>query len=333
MHAVPIPLRQSNRWLRWTLTACLATVLLSACDRDREPLSVSTHVWLGYEPLFLARSMGWLDGQRVELIEVDSAVDSLKALAAGRVDGAALTLDEVLLARSQGLDLVVVLVFNVSVGADVIMAREPLGSLADLAGKRIGFEAGAVGHLMVLKALEQAGLGLDDIKLVNVQIGQQIAAVKDDRVDVIVTYEPTASRLRAEGLVPIFDSREIPDLIVDVLAIRRERLNAHRSDALRHLTAAHFRGLEHVHRNPQDAAFRMATRLGLPASEVLPAYRGLVLPDLDNNRRLLVPELSSLMASARQLSEFKAGQGLIPPDQPVDDLLSDAYLPSPGRRP
>ena len=68
----------------------VAIVLIAGvgCARDA-PITIASHVWVGYEPMFLARSLGWLDEGRVTLHETASASESMEALVAGRVDGAA----------------------------------------------------------------------------------------------------------------------------------------------------------------------------------------------------------------------------------------------------
>ncbi|MFP4208369.1 MAG: ABC transporter substrate-binding protein [Wenzhouxiangella sp.] len=303
----------------------LAVAGLASCARD-EPVRIASHVWVGYEPMFLARTLGWLDDERVSLLETVSASESMAALAEGRVDGAALTLDEVLQLRADGLDLVVILVFNVSVGADMILARPPIAALQDLAGRRVGFEHGAVGELMIVEALRQAGLGRADIEPVDLSVDQHLAAYRDGRVDALVTYEPSASLIQDQGAVRIFDSSEIPEYIVDVLAVRRDRLNQQRA-ALTHLVEQHLRALTHFQRNVQDASYRMAPRLGLPATEVALAYRGLVLPDLDANHRLLHGDEPDLRKAAAALVEFKVEQGLLSKTNDLEQLFSGRFLP------
>ena len=95
----------------------------------RPALRIASHPWPGYELLFLARREGWLSEQQVRLVETSSATASLAALERGTVDGACLTLDELLRARDRGLQLTAVLVFNVSAGADHILARPGITSV------------------------------------------------------------------------------------------------------------------------------------------------------------------------------------------------------------
>ncbi len=310
-----------------TLVALLAVVVLAGCTPS-EPLRVASHVWVGYEPMFLARSMGWLDPTLVALHETDSASESMAALADGRVEAAALTLDETLQLRETGLDLAIVLVFNISVGADVLLARPPIGSLADLRGRRVGFEHGAVGELVVVEALRQAGLSLEDIIAVDLSADLYEQSYKAGLIDAMPAYEPAASRLEAQGAVKLFDSGQMPQYIVDVLVVRRDRLGSS-AEALRHLLAQHLRALEYFQANPQDASFRVAPRLGLRAEQVSAAFRGLMLPDVMENRRLLGGPEPLLQSKAQALVEYKTEQGLLDEEIDLQNLFSDRFLPSP----
>ena len=115
-------------------TWMVLSVLLGACEQSAHPVTVARHVWPGYEFMFLAQELGFIDPGEVEFTETSSASETLQLLLDGRVDGGALTLDEVLRAHSKGVALSVVLVFNVSAGADVLITRSKLGNLQDLRG-------------------------------------------------------------------------------------------------------------------------------------------------------------------------------------------------------
>lgn len=329
-----MPTCQEPPWTRLVVGLLLPFSLfavLAGCVRD-QPVVIASQVWVGFEPMFMARALGWLDPNRVVLYETASGSASLEALLDGRVDGAALTLDEVLRMREQGMDLTVVLVFNVSAGADMVLARPPLSDLADMAGQRVAFEHGAVGELLVSEALRRAGLSLSDIVALDVAVDRHYEVWQTGAADVVVTYEPTASRLLEAGAINLFDSRELPDTIVDVLAVRTERLGRRQDAAITHLIESHLKALDHLHRNPQDAAYRMAERLELQAGEVLRAYRGLVLPDLASNERLLRARVPALQETARGLLAFKRERGLIAGTDDLRGLIDGRYLPAEASR-
>lgn len=292
-----------------------------------ERILIAAHVWPGYESMFFARDEGWLDAKQVQLVETTSATDSLRALAEGRVDGAALTLDEVLKARANGIPLTVLMVFDISAGADMLLVRPGIKKLADLKGHRIGVEQGAVGGLMLSEVLQAAGLKGSEVEPVSLTIAEQRDAWARNRMDAVITYEPVASQLLDEGAIKLFDSRQIPNIIVDVLAIRADVLDYHHASAVRHLLAAHFRALDYMNRNPHDAAFRMATHLNLPSAEVLRAFRGLVLPDVSNNRSLLSGSAPPLLDSARSIAATMGKEGLLSRDDPFAALIRADFLP------
>lgn len=300
---------------------------LSGCEWFNQPVSIATIVWPGYEPMFLARDKGWLNIHQVHLLEMASATDSLQALAEGKADGAALTLDEVLKARAAGLGLSVVMIFDISAGADMLIARSGIKQLADLKGRRIGFEPGTVGELTLTEALQLAGLTKDDIKPVRINTNKHREAWTRNEVDAITTYEPVAGQLLELDGIKLFDSRQIPNTIVDVLAIRDDILDVYHANAIRHLIAAHFRTLDYLNRNPQDAAYRMATHIGLPAAKVLTAFKGLVLPDITNNYRWLSGASPELLVCAGKLSNIMVKNQLLKQNDTLGSLIRSDFLP------
>jgi NitT/TauT family transport system substrate-binding protein len=303
-------------------------LVMSGCDWGTDkPISIAAHVWPGYEMMFLARNEGELDAKRVSLVETTSATESLQALSEGRVDGAALTLDEVLQARSKGIPLSVVMIFDVSAGADVLMARPGIKKLANLKGRRIGYESGALGALMLAETLRAAGLTKQDVKLSSLPPSKQLDAWTRNQVDAVISYEPVSSQLLAQGAVKLFDSRQIPNMIVDVLAIRSEVLDRNHAATIRHLVSTHFSALSRLNHNPHDAAYRMSMHMGLPEGEVLAAFKGLLLPDASNNRLLLTGSPPPLLESARKISASLVGEGLLPHDDSLTALIRADFLP------
>lgn len=325
------PFRQaySRRQFIFRLSALGLLPLFPGCETlFSKPLSIAAHAWPGYEFMFLAMRENWLDKNQVNLIETRSATDSLHKLKDGQADGAALTMDELLTARFEGVALSIVLVFNVSAGADMLLGFPGINRLADIKGKRIGVEEESVSSLILHKALEAAGLSSTDIIKVPLTIADHLDAWKNQQLDAIVTYEPVASQLLADGAVKLFDSRSTPNLIVDALAVRTDRLSVSYRQAIMHLIEAHFKGLYHLNTNPQDASFRMAKHLNLPPEKVLNAYKGLVLPDLKSNHRLLSGNKPVLLQSAGHLNKVLLQTGKINRIDTLNNLIDASFLPT-----
>jgi NitT/TauT family transport system substrate-binding protein len=302
-----------------------AAMLLPGC-MQRPPVRIAAHFWPGYELLFLARREAWLRAGQVRLVETGSATASLAALARGTVDGACITLDELLRARDSGMQLTAVLVFNVSAGADHVLARPGINAVRQLAGRRIAVEQSALGSLMLHLSLQTAGLDCTQVQVVPMTPDNHTQVWLNKQVDAMVCYEPIASRLQAMGAVSIFDSRSLPGMIVDLLAVRTDLLDRHKAH-LHSLTDAHFRAYHHLAHNPQDAAYKLAGRFNLPASKVLDVYRGLQLPNVSANRRYLQGNGARLLTTVQSLSPIMVRHGLLQQPASLNSLLDDRFLP------
>ncbi len=300
--------------------------LLNGCLIKSQPISIATHKWPGYAPLSLARSLGWLDEKQVTLIETRSATESIELLKQGKINGAGLTLDEVLRIRKFGIPLVVVLVCDISAGADMLLVKPNIKTLGDLKGKRIAVEEGALGALMLFEVLRAAGLQYTDIQVVSLTVDQHAAAWKRGEIDAAINFEPGSGKIKKLGGKILFDSRSISDLIFDVIAVHPAMLNNAHDGAMHHLIAAHLKALKHIHTNPEDAAYRMASHLNLPPDEALSSFKGLVLPDLDSNLRLLNTDTPVLLKSARIVADTLLKAGILHQPANLNDLLHHDFL-------
>ncbi len=300
--------------------------LLNGCLPKSQPISIATHNWPGYEPLSLARSLGWLDEKQVTLIETHSATESIELLKQGKINGAGLTLDEVLRIREFGIPLVVILVCDISAGADMLLVKPNIKTLGDLKGKRVAVEDGALGALMLFEVLRTAGLQRKDIQAISLTVDQHAAAWQHGEIDAAISFEPGSGQVKKLGGKILFDSRSIPDLIFDVIAVHPAALGKAHDVALHHLITAHLKALKHIHTNPEDAAYRMASRLNLPPDEVLSSFKGLVLPDLDYNMRLLNTDTPVLLKSARAIADTMLKAGILHQPANLNDLLQHDFL-------
>lgn len=282
--------------------------------------------------LFLAQDQGLLQPDLVRLVETPSASASLRALANRTVDGAGLTLDEVLTARSRGLPLVVVVVVDVSMGADQVLLRpDPGNPYKSLRGLTIGFEPGATAAVMLQACLARQRLGMSEVRTLALAVDQHVEAYLQRKVDAVVSYEPFSGRLRDLGALPIFTSAEIPGRIVDTLAVRAEVLESH-ARQLRHLVAGHFAGLAFWQRESAGAAPVLAARLQLQPSQVVSTLAGIRLPDLSANRHWLLPDVQDAAAPrlagvANDLMKVMVDAHLLPGLLELGDLMDGRFLP------
>jgi NitT/TauT family transport system substrate-binding protein len=308
----------------------LVMLALTACTREPvSPMRIGLNVWPGYEPLFLARHDGNLNDRDFRLVEFSNASEVSRAFRNGTLEAACLTLDEVLYTVQDGMDPVILVVMDESNGADVLLARPEIKSLAELRGKRIAVEVGALGAYMLTRSLQQAGLTVKDITPVYLPIDKHLSAYQDGLVDAVVTFEPVRTKLLALGAVDLFNSAKIPGEIVDVLVVRRSYVekNPGRVHALRQ---AWFTALDRMHRSPHESAKIMAVREQVTAGEFEASLPGLHFPDEPESRVLLEGTSPKLLQAAERLQTVMRDSGLLQHDLPLRALFHrpDALPPA-----
>lgn len=293
-----------------TAIACFLSMLASCLHMPPPPLRVGANVWPGYESLYLARDLGYYDDSPIQLVDYPSATEVSRALRNGDLEVAALTLDETLALAETNPDVRVVLITDFSAGGDAIIAASEIETLAELKGQKVGVESTALGAFVISRALEQAGLSIEDVEIISLGVSEHEAAFKQGIVDAVVTFEPVRSNLLAEGANLIFDSTQIPGEIVDVLVVPQAVLD-HQKKTLDLLVKGWFRALDYLHQNPQDAAKRMAPREGISPDQFLASLELLHIPDLTENKTLLSQTDPTLPNVAGQLSELMIEQNLL----------------------
>jgi NitT/TauT family transport system substrate-binding protein len=289
----------------------LSALALAACTpAPREPIRLGVLVFPPYELFHLAAESGELPRETARLVSYRSPAEIARAYESGVVDAMTATLEYGLALHRGNDDHRVVLVLDVSHGADALIARPPLVALADLRGRRVGAESGELGSYVLQRALDRAGLRHEEIEIVPVDVADQEEAYLAGRVDALVTYDPVRARLVAAGARELFTSREIPGEIVDVLIVRDELLAARRDD-LRRIADAWFAARARFLAAPAEAAERMAPREALSADELLATLAGVRLPDAAENAELLSGRDPALFDSVRRRGDRLVAAGIV----------------------
>lgn len=289
----------------------LACYLSTACTpQPQAPLVVGTNVWPGYEALYFARDQGFVAPAAVHFIEYGSSTEVIRAFRNGIIDAAALTLDESLLLAQYVPDIHIVLVLDVSSGGDAILGGTQLANFAALRGRRVGVESTALGAYVLARALEINHMTPSDIYPVSIPASEQEQSYVRGDVDAVVTFEPVRSKLLARGAQVLFDSRQLPDEIVDVLVVRPDRMAAHRVH-LQELGIAWFKALAAIRGQTDKAAPVLAAREGLSPQQFLLSLRGLNFPSLEENIRWLSGSAPRMDTQRVHLTQFMRSHALL----------------------
>lgn len=146
-----------------------------------------------------------LDGApyRVEWSEFPSAQALLEALSSGAVDAGAVGDAPFLFAYATGAKIKAVQATRASGGgvstAILAPASSPIHTAADLRGKRIATGRGSVGHYLLLRVLETAGLTPKDVTVVYLSPGDAKAAFDSGAVDAWATWGPYVGLAQLHG--------------------------------------------------------------------------------------------------------------------------------------
>lgn len=257
------------------LVASIGLYMANNPDASK-PMDFATNHWLGYEPLYVADDLGFIDSRLLQLRTLSSTTDVFRALRHGEVVGAALTLDEVLLLAHQGLSLTIVAVADISNGADAVILNSRFPEGESLQGKRIAYEGNVLGAFMVARMLDQFGLNLMDVALLEATPHEHSTLLERGVVDAVVTYEPFMSQMKT-ATRKIFTSKDIPGEVVDVLAVDLQQVTAAQ---IAHLITVWRMGAEKLTQSDSDALAIASRRHHLPPNKIQEALLDIGYPNL-----------------------------------------------------
>jgi NitT/TauT family transport system substrate-binding protein len=296
--------------------------------REPEPaLRIGTNVWIGGEPLYLARELGALDSKAVQLVEYPSASEVLRAFRNLAIDGMVISLDELLGLAADGLQPQIILVVDVSHGADAVVGRPGMRTMKDLKGKRVAVESGALGAYMLSRALALNGMQASDVSVVHLESNEQPGAFANGEVDGAVTFDPYRAQLLRAGATTLFDSTRIPGEIVDLVAVRANVLDK-QPKAVQALLTGWFGATDYMAREPDDAARRMGIRQQTSGQQFLDSLHGLHIPSLEENLRMLGGPTPELAVNGRRLMTLMVESKLLRAGLDIEGVLAPGPLAS-----
>lgn len=267
---------------RSTLRLSLALLVLSGlasvpvgCDRQKSNPTLHKHTigivtWVGYGPLFIAKDKGFFkaEGLDVDIKIMDGPGEREAAYLAGSLDLFPNTPDAFAIFAAQGAKGKLVMPMDESAGADGLVAKKSIERVADLKGKKVGFQSGITSHFFLLYLLQQAGLTGKDLIQENLGAGDAGAAFAAGKLDAAVTWEPwlTKSRELPDARV-LATSKDTPGLLADVLMASESMMKGHRADVLAFMSAW-FKAVDYMKHHEDECAGIISRAFKLEPAEV-----------------------------------------------------------------
>ena len=164
-------MRHLGKILSLLLAAALALPATPALAGEKLTVLLDWFVNPDHAPLYVALEKGYFAarGLEVELIAPSNPNDPPKLVAAGKADIAVSYQHQHQMQVDQGLPLTrIATLIATPLNSLVVLADGGIKTMADLKGRMVGYSVGGFETALLQVMLEKEGLGLDDVKLVNV---------------------------------------------------------------------------------------------------------------------------------------------------------------------
>ncbi len=173
-----------------TLGLALASAAPAAAQTKAEKLTVLLDWFVNpdHGPLIVALQKGFFAeaGLEVELIEPADPNDPPKLVAAGQAPLAVSYQPQLHIQAAEGLPLTRIgTLVATPLNTLLVLDQGPVKAIADLKGRKVGFSVGGFEDAMLKAMLAPAGLGLDDITLINVNFSLS-PALLSGQVDAVI---------------------------------------------------------------------------------------------------------------------------------------------------
>ncbi len=330
MHTIKVFLQRAG--LSGVVAALAFSLSIVALKAQASPLKIGYSDWPGWVAWDIGIQKGWFReaGVDVEFLWFEY-VPSMDAFAAGQLDAVAMTNGDALVTGSTGAKSVAILLNDYSNGNDMLVARPGIRNLGQLKGKRIGVEVGFVGHLLLLNALQSAGLKETDVTLVDIPTDQTPQALGGGQVDAIVAWQPNSGQALTAlpGSRALFTSADAPGIIYDVLAVNPRSL-ATRRDDWKKVVGVWFRIADFINdpANLAEASRIMGARVGLPADEYAKLMKGTFFLGKEGNLKHFREgnDLTSVFHSNRVVDAFNLEYGVYEESQNDPSYLDPSLV-------
>ena len=203
--------------------SCNSTSILSNNYVANKPITIGYSNWPGWWPWAIAEEEGLLqkNGANVKFQWFDGYLESMEALATGKIDGNCQTLNDTIAFATDAVNgEVAVLVNDNSAGNDKIIVSQEINDIQDLRGKKVAVEEGVVDDFLLTIALEQNGMNRSDVEIVNLETSAATKAFAAGQTDAVGAFPPFwLTALTRKGSKELITSKEFPGAIPDLLVV------------------------------------------------------------------------------------------------------------------
>lgn len=240
----------------------------------------------------------------VELVEFAQYSDVIQALDSGSVDASIMGITEAVTPIANGLDLDIVLMTDYSAGMDGIVAAPGINSVKDLKGKTIATNIGTMNHMLLLTALEQAGLSESDVNITNMSEGDATAALVGGSIDAASIFDPQMSKAAKEsGGKVIFSSKDLPGELSDVLIIK-DSIVKDRPDEVQGIVDAWYQVQDKYNKDSDSVVDLISPKAELTNDEFYSLLDGIDIATKNYNKEVFANNGEKMTSLVTKVADF-----------------------------
>lgn len=323
----------------FVLLLVLLTSLLTGCGKGKEATAGNTgeqkgkrEIRIGYQiantAILLAKAKGWYeeefgkDGTEVKYQLFLSGPPLIEAFAGDRIDIGSTGDMPPVSARASGIDIKVIARAGGARAGSALLVRpdSPIRSVADLKGKKVAVQVGSAAHQFLALLLQQNGLKLNDINLVNLPAPDQQNALGTKNVDAISTWEPwVASVEYAKVGKVLIDSRNVKRSLAVFLA--RNEFATQNPDLVERFLKVYLKAVDYIKKNPDEVLQLVSKESKLPVPVLEKSFK-----DTDWDPNIYGEDVKAL----EQVKDFLKETNVIKKDFNINDLIDRTYLKKVG---
>jgi len=287
-------------------------------------------------PYYLASSRQFFEeaGLAPEHIKFLAAPPMFAALQSSSVDIADMGIGPAIIAKSQGIDIKLIMVAVDVSGSNALIVQKNLNinSAKDLKGLKVGAQRGTTPYIGLSRYLEKANMSLSDIQFIDLSAPNIIPAFRKGDIDAAWVWSPWQNQLIAAGGKKITSNKAVGSLAPQVWAVRAEWAKSN-PEALRRFIASIDKSFKQMDANPEGSAQQLMTNLNLERPIAVEVLADSEFPNLQkqgNENYILTPISSNaskgLKQAIKQTADFLFSQGIIKNQVDANELVDSEPL-------
>lgn len=291
---------------------------------DLKAINLSGQTSANFIPFWIAKNKGWFeeefgkDGIKVNYSIFKSGPLLLESFASGEQNIGIVGDTPAVIGHTQGIKLKAIGVIGHGPKrlAIVVSHNSSIKSARELKGKRIATAKGSTAHELLALVLKEQGLGWNDVKVINLQPGDAVVALKSGDVDAASIWEPTVSEAELNGIGKILLDGTGYKLGLSLIIVNSDFAAKYPDLPVRYLKVIK-RAAEWRQKNAGETVDILAKETRY-SGEVLRS----ALPKIITDVRITDKTVADLKKTASQLRESE----VLKKDADIDSLVDTQYL-------